>query len=295
MASIAVAAIGVAAGLWAAAQPAVRLRAGPTVDASIRATPVPAPTPRSGPPGSGRQPGAAVPSPVPPTGVARPTLPPKGVVALIFDDAGATLAQLDPILALGRPATVAILPGLPASAAVAQRAGTSGLEVILHLPLEAEEANHALGPGGVTTAMSPDAIAAQVRAGLDGLPGVVGLSGHMGSRATADRRVMTAVLGVVRERGLFFVDSRTTLDSVAAAVARELGIAVAERAVFLDNEDDPAYIAGQVRRLLEVARAKGSAVGIGHVQKQTAEVVRSLLPEFDRARIVLVPVSVLVR
>jgi len=117
----------------------------------------------------------------------------------------------------------------------------------------------------------------------------------MGSRATADRRVMTAVLAVVRERGLFFVDSRTTLDSVAAAVAREMGIPVAERAVFLDNEDDPAYIAAQVRRLLELARAKGSAVAIGHVQKQTAEVVRSLLPEFDRARIVLVPVSVLVR
>jgi hypothetical protein len=217
------------------------------------------------------------------------------VVAVIFDDAGATLAQLDPILALGRPVTVAVLPGLPASTAVAERAGAAGVQVILHLPLEAEETERALGPGGVTTAMSDEAIAAQVRAGLDGLPGVVGLSGHMGSRATTDHRVMAAVLSVVRERGLLFVDSRTTLETVAATVAREMGIPVAERAVFLDNEDDPTYITAQVRRLLEVARTKGSAVGIGHVQKQTAQVLAGLLPEFDRARIVFVPVSTLAR
>jgi hypothetical protein len=74
-----------------------------------------------------------------------------------------------------------------------------------------------------------------------------------------------------------------------------MGIPVAERAVFLDNEDDRAYITAQVRRLLEVARTKGSAVGIGHVQKQTAQVLAGLLPEFDRARIVFVPVSTLAR
>jgi hypothetical protein len=217
------------------------------------------------------------------------------VVAIIFDDAGATLAQLEPILALGRPVTVAVLPGLTASTAVAERARDAGLQVILHLPLEAEETERVLGPGGVTTAMSDEAIAAQVRAGLDGLPGVVGLSGHMGSRATADRRVMAAVLSVLRERGLFFVDSRTTVETVAATVAREMGIPMAERTVFLDNEDDPAYIRVQARRLLEVARSTGSAVAIGHVQKQTAEVLRGLLPEFDRVGIVFVPVSTLAR
>jgi hypothetical protein len=216
-------------------------------------------------------------------------------VAIIFDDAGATLAQLEPILALGRPVTIAVLPGLPASRAVAERAGAVGLEVILHLPLEAEDPGRALGPGGITTAMGTEAIRAQVLAGLAGVPGAVGVSGHMGSRATADRRVMAAVLAVIRERGLFFIDSRTTPGSVALLVAQELGVPATARTVFLDNEEEPAYIAGQIRQLVMLAKAKGEAIGIGHAQKITAEVLRTFLPEFDRAGIVLVPVSTLVQ
>ena len=223
-----------------------------------------------------------------------PASTPAGLVAIIFDDAGTHLGQLAPILALGRPVTVAVLPGLPASRAVAERAAAAGLEVLLHLPLEAEETGRALGPGGVTMAMTDEEIAAVVRDSLAAVPGAVGLNGHMGSRATADRRVMAAVLSVARERGLFFVDSRTTPHTVALAVARELGVPAVERTVFLDNEDAPAYIGGQIRQLVEVARMRGWAIGIGHAQRMTAEVLRQFLPEFERAGITLVPVSALV-
>ncbi len=289
----AIAVTGLAVGVWAAAQSVLRPAARPAVDVGTPARAAP-PRPAASSPVSRVTPRAVLPRPAP-VPAAASTPAPAGVVAIIFDDAGATLAQLEPVLALGRAVTVAVLPGLPASTAVAERAGAAGVQVILHLPLEAEESERALGPGGVTTAMSDGASAAQVRAGLDGLPGVVGVSGHMGSRATADRRVMAAVLSVVRERGLFFVDSRTTIETVGAIVAREMGIPVAERAVFLDNEDDPAYITAQVRRVIELARQRGSAVAIGHVQKQTAEVLRGLLSEFDRAGIVFVPVSMLAR
>lgn len=278
-----------------AAQPALRLISGRGVDADIRSAPIPATTPPAPPVAPPAAAARAAPSPAPAPGEAPPAVPPAGFVAIIFDDAGATLAQLEPIIALRRPVTIAVLPGLAASPDVAWRARMAGLQVILHLPMEAEEAGRALGPGGVTTDMDDEAIAAQVRADLDGVPGAVGLSPHMGSRGTADRRLMAAVLAVLRERGLFFVDSRTTGQTVGATLAREMGILVAERAVFLDNDDDPAYIAGQVRRLLDVARTNGSAVGIGHVQKHTAEVLAMLLPEFDQARLVFVPVSTLVR
>lgn len=249
------------------------------------------------PPGFGKTRAVGVPAPRASRAVPQPAAggEPRARVAIIFDDAGATLAQLDPILALGRPVTIAVLPGLPASQAVAARAAAAGLQVLLHLPLEAEETGRALGPGGITTDMETEAIKTQVRAGLAAIPGAVGVSGHMGSRATADRRVMAAVLAVVRERGLFFVDSRTTTRSVALNVARELSIPSAARMVFLDNEDDPAYIAGQLRQLIILAKMRGEAIGIGHVQKVTADVLRALLPEFERAGIVLVPVSSLVR
>jgi len=284
--------VGIGAGLWwTARQPQAheRSQASRPGQGVVRVTPGVGRPPASVLPKSGGRP-----TPGDPRAVTKPEPSPVGRVAIIFDDAGANLEQLEPILALGRSVTVAVLPGLPASRAVSQRAAAAGLEVLLHLPLEAEEADRRLGPGGVTTAMTDEEITAVVRAGLADVPGAVGINGHMGSKATADRRVMAAVLAMVRERGLFFVDSRTTTRTVALPVARDLGVPAVERTVFLDNADDPAYIGGQIQQLLQAARTRGWAIGIGHAQRMTAEVLRQFLPEFDRAGIVLVPVSALI-
>jgi polysaccharide deacetylase 2 family uncharacterized protein YibQ len=117
----------------------------------------------------------------------------------------------------------------------------------------------------------------------------------MGSKGTADYRVMRAVLEVVRGAGLFFVDSVTTPRSIVAPVAEEIGVRTAARAVFLDNEDDAAAIRRQIARAVAVARERGSAIAIGHAQRLTPRVVLSMLGEIDRAGVVLVPVSTLVR
>jgi len=205
------------------------------------------------------------------------------------------LADVEEIIAIGRSVTVAVLPGLRYSAEVSQRAQDAGLEVILHLPLEPMDGTRALGPGGVTVTMDEGEIQATVRAGLASVPGATGVSNHMGSRATADRRVMRAVMEVARERGLFFLDSRTTSLSVAGSVAAEVGIRSAARTVFLDNENDPVAIRREIRRLIETALRHGEAIAIGHAQRLTPRVIAEMLPEFDRAGIVFVPVSALTR
>ncbi len=216
-------------------------------------------------------------------------------MAIVFDDAGGALADVEEIIAIGRQVTVAVLPGLRHSAEVAQRAQSAGLEVILHLPLEPMDGAKALGPGGVTVTMGEAEIHATVRAGLASVPGATGVSNHMGSRATADRRVMRAVMEVVRERDLFFLDSKTTPHSVVGSAAAEAGIRSAARTVFLDNENDPEAIRREIRRLIETALRHGEAVAIAHAQRLTPRVVAEMLPEFDRAGIVLVPVSALTR
>lgn len=221
--------------------------------------------------------------------------PARARVAIIFDDAGGSLTDLEAIISLGRPVTVAVLPGLRFSREVAERARAAGLEVFLHLPLEPEDAAKDLGPGGVTTAMSDAEIDAAVRADLAGVPGAVGVNNHMGSRGTTDERVMRAVLQVIKQRRLIFVDSVTSGRSVAGRLAAEMGIPTANRQVFLDNEDDPDAIRRQVGRLLQIAGQRGTAVAIGHAQRMTAKVVKEMLAEFDRRGIVIVPVSAIVR
>ncbi len=220
---------------------------------------------------------------------------PSARVAIIFDDAGGDLAQLEAILALDRPVTVSVLPGLRFSREIALRAQEAGLDVLLHLPLEAQDGGHALGPGGITSAMSDEEIAQVVTADLQVVPGAVGLNNHMGSKGTADERVMRAVLGVVKSRSLIFVDSVTSPNSVAGRLAAELQVPTAARAVFLDNRNQADAIRAQMRHLINTALQRKEAVAIGHATRLTPRVLNEMLAEFDRQEIALVPVSALVK
>lgn len=252
----------------------------PTSSAPVRPAPL---APRA-------KPVPAIPAPE------RPSRPePAGRVAIIFDDAGGSLEDLEGIIALGRPVTVAVLPGLRYSKEVAARAQAAGLEVFLHLPVEPEDPTKAMGPGGIAVSMSDAEIEASVRQSLAAMPGVVGVNNHMGSRGTADPRVMRAVLRVVKEQHLLFVDSVTTPRSIAGVLASEMRIPSASREVFLDNEDSAGAIRVQLRRALTRARRTGRAVAIGHASRLTAQVLAEMLGEFDRAGIALVPASALAR
>jgi polysaccharide deacetylase 2 family uncharacterized protein YibQ len=166
--------------------------------------------------------------------------------------------------------------------------------VLLHLPLESKDGKR-LGPGGVTLAMDDAQVQRTVRAGLASVPGAIGVNNHMGSLGSADRRVMRAVLGVVRDEGLLFVDSRTTTETVGEELAAEMGIPAARRHVFLDNVDEEEAIRGEVQRLISLARVRGTAIAIGHANRLAPRVIAQMLEEFDRHGVTLVLVSDLVR
>jgi len=216
-------------------------------------------------------------------------------VAIIFDDAGYGLKAAREIESIGRPVTISVLPHLPYSSLIAEEAPGRGVQVILHLPMEPDNDTIQLGEGGIKVAMSAEDIRLTVAADLTSVPNAVGANNHMGSLGTSDARVMRAVLEEMRARHLFFVDSVTSPHSVAAQVAREMGVPTAARAVFLDNQDDEEYVRGQFRTLMTIAQTRGRAVAIGHVGKVTARILVSLLPEFDEAGIQLVRISDLVR
>jgi polysaccharide deacetylase 2 family uncharacterized protein YibQ len=216
-------------------------------------------------------------------------------VAIIFDDAGYSLRAAQEVWALGRPVTISVLPNLPFSTQIAEEAPAHGVQVILHLPIEPDNPAIPLGPGGITVGMSDDAIQETVAADLDTVPTAVGANNHMGSRGTSDPRVMRAVIGVIKARRLFFVDSLTSPHSVASQVARGMGVPTAVRAVFLDNQDEDPYVRSQLLTLIEIARSRGQAIAIGHVGRVTVRVLREMLPDFDEAGIRFVPVSQLVQ
>lgn len=218
-------------------------------------------------------------------------VPARPRIAIVIDDWGYDWAAAPGFLSFPERLTVAVLPFLPHSVSQAERALAAGHEVIVHMPMEPLNSSLDIGPGGVYVGMEPDAVAQAVAAALAAVPGAVGMNNHMGSRATTDPTIMRTVLGVLKEQGKFFVDSFTTAQTVGPAVARDLGLPYAVNQVFLDNEDDEEHIRGQIRRLANLAKQKGFAVGIGHVRPRTYQALMDMLPELQAEGFEFVTVS----
>lgn len=219
----------------------------------------------------------------------------KPRIAIIIDDAGNHMLGTADILSLRRPITVAIMPFLTSSKEDAISAHKAGDEVILHLPMEPVRGKRSwLGPGAITTGMSDAQIKDQVRKDLDEIPYVVGLNNHMGSKASSDERVVRDIVSVAKERGIYIVDSATSMKSKMAAVSREMGVPCVKRRVFLDDVHKPDFVAKQVRQLVDDARETGWSIGIGHVGKfgpSTYQGIVRMLPYIDKEGVKMVRVS----
>jgi uncharacterized protein len=215
-----------------------------------------------------------------------------GHVALVIDDLGERPEDLVPLLALGVPVTYAVLPFEKHTNEVAAELRKQRVEMLLHLPMEPQNGEDP-GPGALRVEMDDDQLRERTEAALSAVPGVVGVNNHMGSRLSEDERALTPVLRVLAERGLFFLDSRTSAASLGYRTARSLGLPAAERHVFLDRDPSPEAIRTQFRRLLDLSRTRGAAVAIGHPLPDTLQVLTEEVPRARAEGFQFVPVSYL--
>lgn len=213
----------------------------------------------------------------------------KGRIAIVIDDWGYHLENLAIIKEIKQPLTCAILPNLKNSAAVARKLHSFGFEIILHLPMEPKE-KYGLEKNTVTTTMGQSQFRAILDQGLASIIFAKGVNNHMGSAVTEDKRASTMVISEVKRRNLYFLDSFVTARSVCSEIAKKIKVKFARRDVFLDNQNDPDYIRGQLLKLKEIASKQGVAIGIGHDRSNTLTVLKELLPglENEGYRFVLV-------
>lgn len=217
------------------------------------------------------------------------------LITIIIDDVGDNLRQGLRAVRLPGPVATALLPHTAYARRLARVAHRHGKEVMLHLPMEPNDSASA-GPGVITLAMSEDEFLRTLGNNLASLPHIVGINNHMGSRLTSDADRMRWLMQALRRHGdVFFVDSRTTVATLAERTAQEYGVPALRRHVFLDNEPTPAAIAEQFARLLALARKRGSAVAIGHPHTATLDFLEQRLPRLEAEGVRLVPVRALLR
>jgi polysaccharide deacetylase 2 family uncharacterized protein YibQ len=199
-------------------------------------------------------------------------------VVLIIDDAGNNLRELEPFLRFPGPLTIAVLPALPHSAEAARRIRAAGKEVFLHQPMEALGGQNP-GPGAVYSGMDSAEIRRIVSRNIDEIGPIAGINNHQGSKITEDEKAMETILALCRERGIYFLDSRTTADTAAPKAAQRLGMKIGERDIFLDNVQDKAAIINSLETGLLRAETRGTAVMIGHTwSPELAPVLTELYP-----------------
>ena len=217
-------------------------------------------------------------------------------LAIIIDDFGSGRQGIEEMMSIDRHLTFAVMPFSAHSQEDAKAAHEKGYEVIVHLPMEPNHGKRSwLGPRPILAGMKEEEVRQIVRDAFADVPFAAGANIHMGSKASSDECIVSAILDIIKEKDLYFVDSRTADHPIGKKVADARGIRCYDRNVFLDGQQPKSFVKGRLAEAADMAVKKGYAVAIGHVGieggKVTAEAIREMLPEFDRRNIEMVYVS----
>jgi polysaccharide deacetylase 2 family uncharacterized protein YibQ len=225
-----------------------------------------------------------------------PLKAPRGSVAIVVDDMGSSMKEVQELVAIKLPLTFAIIPGLARSRSVAEYAHAQGREVMLHIPMEPQGyPAQRVESNALLLSTSAEEIDSRLQGFFRDIPYVVGANNHMGSRFTENEEQMARVLAVMKEKGVFFLDSKTSARSVGQKVAARMGVKTASRNIFLDNVQDVAAIRKELNAAARMAGKRGAVIAICHPHPETIQALREAMPQLSRDGTVFVNVRELVR
>ena len=203
-----------------------------------------------------------------------------GVIVLVIDDFGYRNDNIsDGFLNLSIPITCAIIPGHTASKKFAEKAVSYGKEVIIHMPMESENYSPGEDEYKLLTSMTSELLENKLIQAFESLPEAIGMNNHQGSKATSDSKTMTVLASVLKDRGKYFIDSRTSSLTIGEKTMISFGVPTARRNIFLDNNNDLDRIEEQMNKLANSAKKNGFAVGLGHARKNTLAVIEKVVPD----------------
>ncbi|KUG23138.1 putative periplasmic protein yibq [hydrocarbon metagenome] len=217
-------------------------------------------------------------------------------VAIIIDDIGYDLKQIQELLKINADITFAVLPLCPHSRDAAEMFHKANKETLLHLPMEPlSYPREKPGQGALFTDMSNEEIVFQLEKNIAAVPHISGVNNHMGSKFMMDEKKLAVVFSKLKKKKLFFVDSRTTPDTKTFVAAEKVGLPVAVRNIFLDNNRDYNEI---YNILISVAKKNGDnspVIIIGHPYPETIRAVSDAVKVLKEKEISIVPVSRIIK
>lgn len=218
----------------------------------------------------------------------------RPLVAVVIDDVGLDRPRSKRAWELPGPLTMSFLPYAKDLREQAKAARAKGHELMLHLPMEPNGRNDP-GPNALLVSLSDSELRQRTMAALDSFDGFAGVNNHMGSRFTAFKPGMETVLRQLKGRGLMFLDSRTSAQSVGDQLAQEMGVPSIVRHVFLDDEETLDAVRKKLAEAEAIARRQGFVVVIGHPHEVTLQALAEWLPGVQGKGLTLAPATAVLR
>ena len=216
-------------------------------------------------------------------------------IALVIDDLGGERLIARELLQWDIPVTFSILPFTPYAKTIAKEAHQKGKEVILHIPMEPHGYPKVKpGEGGLLEEMNEESLRRQLIKDIEAVPYIKGASNHMGSRLMEDHEKVKIVLSELKRRKLYFLDSRTTPQTVGIHEAQSIGVKTMERSLFIDHSLDEEDIKEKIEKLIRLSLSNGKAIGIGHPHASTIKSIKEMIPKIKEKGIELVPLSAVI-
>ncbi len=201
------------------------------------------------------------------------TLNEKTYMAIVIDDFGNNGAGTEEMMNLDIPLTAAIMPFGESASMDARLAKEKGKEVIIHMPMEPEVGRESwLGKTPILATLSNEEVEKRTRNAMDILKEATGMNNHMGSRVMQNERIVNIILDLLKEKNMFFLDSKTTQKSVAEKLAKDKSIDFYERDIFLDHISTQSNVEKQMEEAIKVSKTKGYVIVIGHVGAQGGKI-----------------------
>lgn len=219
----------------------------------------------------------------------------KPVIAIIIDDMGVDMIRSQKILKFDYPLTVSYLTYAPNLQSQINYARDTGKEILLHVPMQALNDNYDYGGEYLSTDNSKTKNLEILNSQLNKATGYIGINNHMGSKFTSDESQLSAVIDEVKNRGIAFIDSKTTSQSKADKLAKEAGILYATRNIFIDDSNKEEDIMKSLIQLERSATKRGYAVAIAHPRSNTIKVMGSWLKTLSENGFELVPISYIIK
>tara|TARA_B110000263_G_scaffold90943_1_gene79530 strand:+ start:236 stop:1090 length:855 start_codon:yes stop_codon:yes gene_type:complete len=219
----------------------------------------------------------------------------KPLISIVIDDVGLDKHRSKRVMALPKSITIAFLPYATDVHIQAKNAILAGHELILHMPMEPNDDSIYPGPNALEINLDHNEFIRRIKLNLDQFGGYVGVNNHMGSKLTSHPESMKLLIGELKKRGLFFLDSRTSNKTVGLDIALDLKASIVERNVFIDHDGELSAINSELARLEKIAEQNGYAVAIGHPKDNTLYALEKWIPEVEKRGFLLVPLSAVVK